>query len=295
MRKVRVGTVSFLVDDGPAEVDSNIQRAIGYLDEAAAVGCDVVCLPEHFNVFNVPGKAGQQRTAAQPVPGPLSDLISKRAAAHGINVVANFPVAEAGRVFNQTTFYGRDGKIAGVYRKLQPTEPEHSVDGVSPGEELPVIEMDFGKVGCIICFDIYFPEIVRILAMKGAEIVFWPTMAHGPSEFNLETQLRARAMDYSVYMVEANYSVAPPYAPYANRCRPGRARIVDFDGHIIADTGHRPGIAFADIDLDEIRLGKSIVGTHDPDLLKTDIEDLVRLDFYAAQFSELNKNRKRPY
>jgi predicted amidohydrolase/kynurenine formamidase len=283
------------VDDSPTDVDANVRRAIGYLDEAAALGCDIVCLPEHFNVFNVPGAAGEQRNAAESVPGPLSDLIAAQAAKHKMNVVANFPVIDQGTVYNQTTFYTRTGDIAGFYRKLQPTAPEHYFNGVSPGDQIPVIKMDFGIVGCIICFDLYFPEIVRILAMKGAEIVFWPTMAHGPSEFNLETQLRARAMDYSVYMVEANYSVSPPYAPYAGRCRPGRARIVDFDGHIIADTGHRPGIAFADVDLDEIRLGKSIAGIHDPDLMRTDLEDLVRLDFYAAEFTELSRNRKRPY
>jgi|GEM_PF-387573 len=295
MRKVRIGTVSFLVDDSPTDVDANVRRAIGYLDEAAALGCDIVCLPEHFNVFNVPGPAGEQRNAAEPVPGPLSDLIAAQAAKHKMNVVANFPVIDQGAIYNQTTFYTRNGHIAGFYRKLQPTAPEHCCNGVSLGDQIPVIETDFGKVGCIICFDLYFPEIVRILAMKGAEIIFWPTMAHGPSEFNLETQLRARAMDYSVYMVEANYSVSPPYAPYAGRCRPGRARIVDFDGHIIADTGHRPGIAFADVDLDEIRLGKSIIGKHDPDLMRADLEDLVRLDFYAAEFIELSRNRKRPY
>jgi predicted amidohydrolase len=295
MRKVRVGTVSFLVDDGPAEIESNISRAISYVDEAAGLGCDIVCLPEHFNTFNVPGEAGTQKDAAQPVPGPLSDMIAAKAVEHKMYVAANFPVSEGEHIFNQTTFYGRDGEVCGVYRKLQPTAPEHTVNGVSLGEELPVFELDFGKVACMICMDIYFPEIVRIYSMKGAEIVFWPTMAHGPSEFNLETQLRARAMDYSVYMVESNYAIDPPYAPYADRCRPGRARIVDFDGHIIADTGHRPGIAVADIDLDEVRLGKSIVGIHDPDLMRADLEELVRLDFYAAEFLELDKKRNRAY
>lgn len=295
VRKVRVGTVSFLVDDGPAAVEANVRRGVGYIEEAAALGCDIVCLPEHFNVFNVPGTEGEQVAAAQTVPGPLSDMISERAAAHKMHVAANFPVRENERVFNQTTFYDRRGEVAGVYRKVQPTAGECAVNGVTPGDSLPVIELDFGTVACMICMDIYFPEIVRILSLKGAEIVFWPTMAHGPSEFNLETQLRARAMDYNVYMVESNYSQAPPYAPYAGRCRPGRARIVDFDGHIIADTGHRPGIAVADIDLDEVRLGKSIVGFSDPDRMRPDLERLARLDLYAAELAELDTKRNRPY
>jgi len=295
MRKVRVGTVSFLVDENPQTVEANVERALDYLDQAADLGCDIVCLPEHFNISNVSGKNGNQASAAETVPGPLTDLISARAGAHRMHVVANFSVREGGKVFNQTTFFDRGGGIAGVYRKVQPTASEHTVDGITPGDSLPVFGLDFGNVACMICMDIYFPEIVRILSLKGAEIVFWPTMSHGPSEYNLETQLCARAMDYSVYMVESNYAIAPPYAPYAGRCPPGRARIIDHDGRLIADTGHRPGIAVADIDLDQPRLGKHIVGIRDPDVMKEDLARLVRLDLYAREFEELDKSRNRAY
>ncbi|KPJ63750.1 hypothetical protein AMK68_03240 [candidate division KD3-62 bacterium DG_56] len=295
MRKVRAGTVSFLVDEGPHTVAANVNRALDYLDQAADLRCDIVCLPEHFNTVNVSGEAGQQRSAAETVPGPLTELISTRAAAHRMHVVANFPVREGDRVFNQTTFFDRGGGIAGIYRKVQPTASEHTVDGVTPGDSLPVFELDFGKVACMICMDIYFPEIVRILSLKGAEIVFWPTVSHGPSEYNLEIQLCARAMDHSVHMVESNYAMVPPYAPYAGRFRPGRARIVDHDGRIIADTGHRPGIAVADIDLDQPRLGRHIVGIRDPDVIREDLARLARLDLYAEEFAALDKSRKRVY
>ncbi len=295
MRKVRVGTVSFLVGDGPATVEANVARAMGYIDEAAALGCDIICLPEHFNTTNVPVEGCSQQVLAEPVPGPLSDALSQRAAKHGMHVVANFPVRDGDSVYNQTTFYDRHGQIAGLYRKVQPTASEFTVCRVIPGDELPVIELDFGKVASMICMDIYFPEIVRVLSLKGAEIVFWPTMSHGPSEYNLETQLCARAMDYSLYMVESNYSQAPPYAAYAGRSRPGRARIVDFDGRIIADTGKRPGIAFADIDLDEPRLTCGCVGIREPDHMREDLARLVRLDLYAKEFAELDRERERVY
>lgn len=295
MRKVRVGTVSFLVDEGPHTIEGNVRRAMGYLDEAAALGCDIVCLPEHFNTCNVPAEAGRQAVAAQPVPGPLSESLSARASAHRMYIVANYPVTGDGKIFNQTTFFDREGAILGSYRKVQPTASEHTADGVTPGDSLPVFATDFGTMACMICMDIYFPEIVRIFSLKGAEIVFWPTMSHGPSEYNLETQVCARAMDYSVYVVESNYSMAPPYVPYAGRSSPGRARIIDHDGRIIADTGHRPGIAVADIDLDEVRLGKGVVGIRDPDHLKEDLARLVRLDLYAKEFQALDKSRKRVY
>jgi predicted amidohydrolase len=290
-----VGTVSFLIDEGPHTIERNVSRALDYLDQAAALGCDIVCLPEHFNTCNVAGDAGRPAAAAEPVPGPLSDSLSARAAAHRMHVVANYPVREEGKVFNQTTFFDREGGILGFYRKVQPTASEHAADGVTPGDSLPVFTADFGVVASMVCMDIYFPEIVRILSLKGADIVFWPTVSHGPSEYNLETQACARAMDYSVYLVESNCSMAPPYAPYAGRSSPGRARIIDHEGRVIADTGHRPGVAVADIDLDEVRLGKGIVGISDPDRIKQDLGRLVRLDFYAKEFAALDKSRERVY
>lgn len=295
MRNVRVGTVSFLVDDEPHSFELNMKRAGDYLDRAARLGCDIVCLPEHFNTIGVPGEAAMAKNCAEAIPGPISDFLSAKAAEHSMHIVANFSVSDNGRIFNQTTFFGRDGQIRGWYRKVQPTASEHLVHGVTPGSEFPVIELDFGKVASIICMDIYFPEIVRILSMKGAEIIFWPTVAHGPSEYNLEIQLCARAMDFSVYMVESNCSQSPPYAPYAGRWKPGRSRIVDFDGRIIADTGKRPGIAFADIDLDEPRLGVGIVGIREPDHIREDLERLVRLDLYAQEYSALDRLRTRVY
>lgn len=295
MRKVRVGTVSFLVDEQPHTIEQNIERGKAYIDEAAARGCDIVCLPEHFSTVNVRFDKNDVLRGAESIPGPLSDCLSAKASQYKMYIVANFPVIDEGKRFNQTTFYGRDGSIVGRYRKVQPTASEYMVHNVIPGDDLPVFELDFGKVACIICMDIYFPEIVRIYSLKGAEIVFWPTVAHGPSEFNLETQLCARAMDYSVYMVESNLSMKPPYAPYSGRFYPGRARIVDHDGRIIADTGHRPGIAVADIDLDEPRLGSQIVGIREPDVMKEDLARLVRLDLYASEFTVLDKVRNMVY
>lgn len=295
MRKTRIGTVSFLVDDEPHTIERNIRRGLDYIDEAAALGCDIVCLPEFFHAFNVPAETSQWKHFAEPVPGPLSETISAKAVEHGMHIVANWPVMEGDKVYNQTNFFDRDGKIAGIYRKAQLTVYEYMKCGVIPGDELPVFELDFGRVACITCMDIYFPEIVRIYSLKGAEIVFWPTMASGPSEYNLETQLCARAMDYSVYMVQSNYSMAPPYAPYAGRARPGHGCIIDHDGRIIADTGHRPGIAFADIDLDEPRLTMGCVGISDTDRMKADINRIVRLDLYAREFAELDKVRDRVY
>lgn len=295
MRRVRIGTVSFLVDETPATVQDNIGRAAGYLDEAARLGCDVALLPESFPCYNLGPGSARLAEHAESIPGPVTGMMSQKARELKMNVVANYPVVEGGRLYNQTTFFRRDGEIAGFYRKMQPTAAEFSHLDVTPGDEIEVIEMDFGRAGCIICMDLYFPELVRILSAKGAEVVFFPTMSHGPSEYNLQTQICARAMDYCVTMVEANYSKAPPYAPYAGRHNPGRARIVDHDGLIIADTGHRPGVAVAEVDLDARRSSISVCGITEVDDLRDDLLRMARLDIYAREYEKLNKDRKAVY
>jgi predicted amidohydrolase len=95
--------------------------------------------------------------------------------------------------------------------------------------------------------DIHYPEVARIYALQGAEILFWPTVAYGPTEEFLQIVLRARAIDNQLYCVSSNY-VNSPYLPGKLM---GRANIVGLDGCYRADTGNRPGIATALLDLDE--------------------------------------------
>jgi hypothetical protein len=79
----------------------------------------------------------------------------------------------------------------------------------------------------------------------------------------------------------------PPYAPYAGRYRPGTARILDPNGDVLAQTGRREGIAFADVDLDEVRLTSWCVLFREPDRFREDLESMTRLDLYAREYARL--------
>ena len=93
------------------------------------------------------------------------------------------------------------------------------------------------------------PEVARVLMLKGADLLFWPTMAWGPTDAYLDIALRSRAMDNQVYCATANFCRLP-YLPGRGR---GRAYIAAPEGSILADTGHRPGVATTTVDLDEGR------------------------------------------
>ncbi len=284
MRNVRIATTSFLVEDELHTLDMNIARAMSYIDEASDRGADILCLPEKVITTNV---ASRYQHHAEPFPGKITKAFCARAKSKKINLIVPYLVSVGKKIFNQATIIDRKGKVVGYYRKVQPTVAESTI--VTAGDKLPVFTLDFGTIAVMICLDIYFPEIVRIYAFKGADIVFWPTMTHGPTQDGLQTQLRARALDNSMVMVESNFAGIPPYAPYIGKFLPATARIIDHNGDILSQTGRRQGIATTDIDLDEVRLTSQCITAREPDHIREDLQAITRLDLFAKEYAALSK------
>ncbi len=288
MRNIRIATVSFLMEDEPHSVEMNLDRIASYIKEASHNGANIVCLPETVTTNGVANVKAE-------TDGYLhwTDFFVTEAIRNSIAIVAPFFVREGNAIYNQATIFGPVGNTLGYYRKIQPTGSE--AKWVTPGSSFPVIDLGFAKVGIMICMDIYFPEIARIYAMKGIDILFWPTTTHGPTQNGLEAQLRSRAIDNSLYIVESNLAGHPPYAPYNGRFYPGNARIVDFNGDIIVQSGRRAGVAVATIDLDERRKTADVVLIHEQDDTRADLEALVRMDLYSKEYGEIAKHQQRYY
>lgn len=285
MRTIRVASTSFLMEDEPHTVEFNLDRAADYITQAGKAGAHIVCLPETVTTNGT--------TFHNKVDAGWIEHFSEAARKNSIAVVAPFYVRDGNKVFNQATVFNAEGDEIGFYRKAQPTG--HEAKWITPGSEFPIIDLGFAKIAVMICMDIYFPEIARMYAMKGVEILFWPTTTHGPSQSGLLAQLQSRAIDNSLYIVESNLAGRPPYAPYSGRFYPGNARIVDFNGDIIAQTGRRDGLALCDIDLDERRQTSSVVLIHEPDDTRADMESLARMDLYAKEYSTIAERQKRYY
>ncbi len=295
MRKIRIASVSFLMEDSvddrsstPHTVEFNLDRAAKYIEEASAARAQIVCLPETVTTNGVP------TTNSKPIVSvDWAAFFQEQARKHSVAIIAPLFVIDGEHAFNQASVIDSSGKVLGYYRKVQPTGSE--AEWVTPGSDFPIIDLGFAKIAIMICMDIYFPEIARIYAMKGAEILFWPTTTHGPTQSGLEAQLRSRAIDNSLWIVESNLAGHPPYAPYNGRYHPGNARIVDFNGDIVAQTGRRDGLAIADIDLDERRTTANVVLINDPDNTRSDLESLTRMDLYAEEYAKIAKHQKRFY
>ena len=306
MRNVKIGVISFLRSlkgwESPTTSQENIQQALEWIDAAGREGCDILCLPEAFNVVGTPAMFGSGvgdpeaiLAGAEEIPGPISEAVAERARQHRMYVIAVYLVRENGRVLNRASIFDRQGKLVGAYDKFNPTDYELQKWGVTPGSDLPVFDLDFGRIAIMICYDVFFPEMVRLYSFKGAEIVFLSTGNITPSPRVVYEQLRVRASDYSVHIAMSNFGIAPPYAPHVGRVLPSRACVIDHDGLVIADTGHRPGLATATIDLDAQRLGTVEDPTSPLQPIREGLEAFVKLEEYAREYLELAKTQKKGY
>ena len=242
--------------------------------KAGQAGCDLFVLPEHFDTFGATemtanddgiydaatDRSGLCRAVAEEIPGPMTVRFAAICREYSMYIAANYFELSDGKVYNTCVLLGRDGEIVGKYRKTHLCGSEGRVNGVTAGDDLPVFECDFGKVGMTICMDMNYPEIYRILTLKGASVILWPHQTYGPTEEMVLLQAKARAIDNCCYIIGADFASEPPFAPYYSGHEfLGRATIINPDGVIIADTGHTSGLAIAEFEPNAARVTKDVV------------------------------------
>lgn len=271
---IRVATLSRIKYVDPVPRETYIRLCENAAQEAGRAGCDVVLLPEHFDVFGsqeTTVKDGNiydpnadwsplYRAIAEPVPGPMTERFGRICKQYRMYLIACYTEIENDCLYNTAVLIDRDGQVAGKYRKTHLCGSEGRCFGITAGDELPVFDLDFGRIGITICMDMYYPEVYRILTLKGARIIFWPHQTYGPSEEMIMLQARCRALDNSCYLVGSNFASPEYYAPYSRGHElTGRAAIINPEGMIIADTGHFPGLAIASFDPEPSRKSKDVV------------------------------------
>ena len=213
----------------------SLEAAERYTVQAAEDRPDVVVLPEAF------AGCEPQNLADSPVIRAMQPYARRGSMYMVVNVIE----ANGDQTFNTTVILGRDGELVGQYRKVHipvSTERDRDQDG---GGDFPVFDLDFGRVGIIVCFDNYFPESVRSLALQGAEIVFFPHQEHycWNGVEHVEILSRARAIENVLYMV--------PCGPTAAEEGPfGRTAVIDPTGkYRLQLPPHEEGYGSVTVDL----------------------------------------------
>ena len=233
------------------EYDRNLEVAERLVRAAAADGSQLVVLPEKWTVMGGPEAI---RSSAEPLDGPALTAAASWASELGIFLVAgSVPevVPDQEKLANTSVLFGPDGEPLALYRKIHMFDVDvgdvsyRESETEQAGEEIVVGEAGGVMLGLTICYDLRFPELYRILALRGARVITVPSaFTERTGRDHWEVLIRARAIENQVFMVAAGQIgfAAPHYRSY------GRSMIVDPWGVVLAQAADTEGFVAADLD-----------------------------------------------
>ncbi len=241
MKDLRIALVQMQVTIG--DVKKNRQKMVAFVEEAASRKVEIICFPE----LCVPGYNRERaRDFAEPVPGESTTQISQLARSFNMVILAGLAETSGSEkpYITQVVAYP-NGRID-KYRKTHLGKSERPY--FTPGEQLPVFEMEKARFGVEICWDLHFPEVTTVLSLQGAEIIFAPhaspTIVGDRRDIWLK-YLSARAYDNSVFIAACN--LVGPAGENQEFC--GGALVIDPKGNVIAeDFQGKEGLLVVDLD-----------------------------------------------
>ena len=198
--------------------------------QAADQKADIVCLPEAITLV---GTNLNYVSASEAVPGKSTEYLGNIARQYNLYIVAGLLEKDGNVVYNTAVLIDRKGNLAGKYRKI--SLPREEIDGgITPGDETPVFDTDFGRIGMMICWDVTFPETARALAKQGAEVIFLP-IAGGHLKLAM-----ARALENQIYLVSSSYDMI--------------SAVFDLEGNVVAEATKENRVVVTEVDLNQQKL-----------------------------------------
>jgi predicted amidohydrolase len=195
-RLVRLAAVHFVPRNAKTP-DARREAFVPLVAEAAQRGAHLVVLPEVVTF----GGGATYASVAEKIPGPSTEFFGALAKQHGLYLVPGLVERDGPLLYNVAVLLGPDGALLGKYRKV--CLPRGEIEaGLTPGHEYPVFATPLGKIGMMVCYDGFFPEVARELANRGAEVIAWPVMGCNP------LLGAARACENHVYVVSSTHTDA---------------------------------------------------------------------------------------
>ncbi|MCQ2405621.1 MAG: carbon-nitrogen hydrolase family protein [Oscillospiraceae bacterium] len=232
---------------------ANLKRLSDFMDKPELSGADLITVGE---MFSCPYDTLRFPEYAEPMGGESFLYLSELSEKHGVYLSAgSIPErGEDGKIYNTAYVFGRDGKCIAAHRKMHLFDVNikggqyfKESDTLSPGNSVTVFDTEFGKMGLCICFDFRFPELSRLMALKGARLIIVPgafNMTSGPAHWEL--LFRARAMDNQLFTL----GTSPARNEKASYVAYGHSICCDPWGKTIFRMDEKEGICLAEIDLD---------------------------------------------
>jgi len=227
----------------------NIGKAIRFMRELQGQ-VDIACLPEFFTTgFSLDLIGNDFYELAETVPGETTEQIGKKAKEYGLAVVGNIvekdPLCE--EILYDTAFViDSEGELTGKYRKFYLYPSEHQY--FKQGKDFLVFDLGAVRIGIAICYDHAFPELFRVFALKGAQIVFILSAVPTGYEYLLNLRARARAQDNQIFIAHVNRVGKEGDAQYC-----GLSKVVNPKGEVVAEaSADQEEVLCTEIDLDLI-------------------------------------------
>lgn len=246
---VKVGLAQLSVG---ADKEENLNRAINAIAKLAQDGADVVVLPE---IFICPYNTATFGDYAEEDGGPSWQALSQAAKGNHVYLVAGSVVEmDEGKLYNTCYIFDRQGNQIGKHRKMHMFDINirngqsfKESDTLSPGNDVTVYDTEFCKMGTCICFDMRFPELARLMVLKGAKVLIVPAafnMTTGPAHWEL--MFRQRAIDNQAYCI----GVAPARDSNGTYVSYGNSIVISPWGDILYRMDEKEQTAVVELDLD---------------------------------------------
>ena len=251
---LRIGLVQM---NSRSDKTANLAVAEQLVTEAAQQGAQLVALPEYVNFL---GPRELHDANAEPIPGPTTERFAELARRLGIYLLGGSILERSeipGKFYNTSVLYGPDGSILAIYRKIHLFDVDLTGNVTSnesatilPGDRIVTAEVAGHTVGLTICYDLRFPELYRLLALAGAELILVPaafTLYTGKDHWHV--LLRARAIENQCYV--AAPAQIGPHDP-GQQCY-GHTLVADPWGTVIAEATNRVGVVVTTLDFAYLR------------------------------------------
>ncbi len=245
--KVRLGLVQ--MDCRTKNKDYNIAKAIKFMGQLKEKA-EIVCFPEFFTTgYNLDLIGDDLYGLAETIPGETTHEMSKRAKENGFAVIGGIvekdPLCE--EVLYDTAFIiDKKGKLIGKYRKFYLYPSEHQY--FKPGKDFPVVDLGLVRVGVTICYDHAFPELFRILSLKGAQVIFILSAIPKRYEYLLNLRARARAQDNQIFVAHVNRVGKEGNSQYC-----GLSKVADPRGEVVVEaSSNQEEALWVELDLNVI-------------------------------------------
>jgi len=230
---------------------SNMEKAIVFIKQAIHQGAKLIVLPELFSTGYSVEELDEQ-LAESLEDGTVTKLI-KLAKEHDVYLAGAIieKVDREGELFDTAFLIGPEG-LVGKHRKIQLWNGEKN--RFSKGDAFSVFNTEIGKIGLQICYEIGFPEGARIQALKGADLVLYPSAFGLPRLYAWDIATRSRALENGIYVVAANRMGADRNVKFA-----ANSKITSPKGSVLVTAEEEEKVIFAEIDLDQVKEQKATI------------------------------------